>query len=31
VNAKGAAIWTVRNGEVVAVRLFQSREEALAS
>jgi ketosteroid isomerase-like protein len=31
VNAKGAAIWTVRKGEVAAVRLFQTKEEALAS
>ena len=30
VNAKGAATWTIRDGEVAEVKLFQTKEEALA-
>jgi hypothetical protein len=29
VSAKGATIWTVRDGEVAAVKLYQSKAEAL--
>ena len=29
VHAKGALMWTVRGGEVVALKLYQSKEEAL--
>ena len=29
VAAKGASIWTIRNGEVAAVKLYQSKGEAL--
>jgi ketosteroid isomerase-like protein len=29
VNAGGAAIWTVRDGEVAVVRLYQSKADAL--
>ena len=31
VNARGALVWTVRGGEVAAVKLYQSKEEALAA
>ena len=29
VTAQGATIWTVRDGEIAAVKLYQSKEEAL--
>ena len=29
VNARGALVWTVRGGEVAALKLYQSKEEAL--
>jgi hypothetical protein len=29
VNARGAAIWTIRDGEAAAVKLYQSKAEAL--
>jgi ketosteroid isomerase-like protein len=29
VEARGATVWTVRNGEAAAVKLYQSKEEAL--
>jgi ketosteroid isomerase-like protein len=29
VNARGASIWTIRDGEAAAVKLYQSKAEAL--
>ena len=29
VSAKGANVWTIRSGKVAAVKLYQSKEEAL--
>lgn len=29
VNARGALVWTLRGGEVAALKLYQSKEEAL--
>ena len=29
VNARGAFVWTLRGGEVAAMKLYQSKEEAL--
>ncbi|MGH2838915.1 MAG: nuclear transport factor 2 family protein [Thermoleophilaceae bacterium] len=29
VEASGATVWTIRDGEVAAVKLYQSKEEAL--
>ena len=29
VGARGATVWTIRDGEVAAVKLYQSKEEAL--
>jgi ketosteroid isomerase-like protein len=29
VNASGASIWTIRDGKVAAIRLYQSKAEAL--
>jgi ketosteroid isomerase-like protein len=31
VGARGATIWTVRDGKVSAVKLYQSKDEALAA
>ena len=28
-GARGATVWTIRDGKVAAVKLYQSKEEAL--